>query len=179
MTKNGRLTSKISLSRYGPRDMEYNFSLDNTQLVAQGSPNLIYLRIQDINASIKMSERDKKTNLPLNKIELGIFAAECRFDSGQSNPIFALRFSNFGIKLSDSWFNLENAEKLPEALVDLNVSWDQLHLMMTRSTTAEIKILYHNLITYFSKQFMESKDYIKECELDLFYEMKVKQQCEY
>lgn len=179
MAKNGRLVSKISLSRFGPRDMEYNLSIDSTNLIAEGGSNGILLRVQDISTAIKINENDKKKNLPLHKIEFGIYAAECRVDSAynQASPIFVLRFSNLNVKLSDSWFNLNQMDKLPEALVDLNMTWDQLHLMMTRSTTADIIILYYKLIEYFNKQFIESKDYIKECELDLFYEMKVKQQC--
>jgi hypothetical protein len=38
-------------------------------------------------------------------------------------------------------------------------------------------MLYYKLLDFFEKQFTESKDYIKECELDIFYEIKVKQQC--
>jgi hypothetical protein len=40
-------------------------------------------------------------------------------------------------------------------------------------------MLYYKLMDFFEKQFTESKDYIKECELDIFYEIKVKQQCNY
>ena len=81
--------------------------------------------------------------------------------------------------LFDLFFNLcfQTLSKIPEALLELNVTWDQLHLMMTRSTTPDLIILYYKLLEFFEKQFTESKDYIKECELDLFYEMKVKQQC--
>ncbi|CAF0826478.1 unnamed protein product [Brachionus calyciflorus] len=178
-TKNGRFTSKISLSRFGPKDMVYNFSIENTNLTAEGGLNRIQLRIQDINTAIKMNENDKKTLKPSHKIEFGIYATECRVESAynQASPIFILRFSNLNVKLSDSWFNhMDQIDRLPEALVDLNITWDQFHLMMTRSTTADLIILYYRLIEYFDKQFAESKDYIKECELDLFYEMKVKQQ---
>jgi hypothetical protein len=57
------------------------------------------------------------------------------------------------------------------------MAWDQLHLMITRSTTPDLIMFYYKLADYIKKQFTESKDYIKECDLDLFYEMKLKQQC--
>ena len=57
------------------------------------------------------------------------------------------------------------------------MTWDQMHLMITRSTTPDLIILFYKLSEFLDKQFTESKDYIKECDLDLFYEMKVKQQC--
>lgn len=57
------------------------------------------------------------------------------------------------------------------------MTWDQMHLMITRSTTPDLIILFYKLSEFLDKQFTEGKDYIKECELDLFYEMKVKQQC--
>ena len=57
------------------------------------------------------------------------------------------------------------------------VTWDQMHLMITKSTTPDLILLYYKLIDYFRKQFTESKDYLKEfTNLDLFYEMRVKQQ---
>ena len=63
--------------------------------------------------------------------------------------------------------------------MELNITWDQIHLMITRSTTPDLIILFYRLSEFLDKQFTESKDYIKECELDLFYEMKVKQQCKF
>ena len=38
-------------------------------------------------------------------------------------------------------------------------------------------MIKEKLIEFFEKQLNEGKDYIKQCEFDLFYEMKVKQQC--
>ena len=65
-----------------------------------------------------------------------------------------------------------------EAILEMFVTWDQMHLMITKSTTPDLILLYYKLIDYFRKQFTESKDYLKEfTNLDLFYEMRVKQQC--
>lgn len=49
--------------------------------------------------------------------------------------------------------------------------------MITRSTTPDLITFYYKLVEFIQKQFTESKDYIKECDIDLFYEMKLKQQC--
>lgn len=54
-----------------------------------------------------------------------------------------------------------------------------MHLMITRSTTPDLVILYYKLVEFLEKQFSEGKDYIRECELDIFYEVKVKQQCKW
>ena len=68
--------------------------------------------------------------------------------------------------------------KTREAILEMLVTWDQMHLMITKSTTPDLILLYYKLIDYFRKQFTESKDYLKEfTNLDLFYEMRVKQQC--
>ncbi len=65
--------------------------------------------------------------------------------------------------------------KLPEALLELNVVWDQMHLMLTKSTTPDLIKMYYKLIDFFEKQLNEGKDYIKD--FDLFYDSKIKQQC--
>jgi len=57
--------------------------------------------------------------------------------------------------------------KLPEALLELNVVWDQMHLMLTKSTTPDLIKMYYKLIDFFEKQLNEGKDYIKD--FDLFY----------
>ncbi len=51
--------------------------------------------------------------------------------------------------------------------------------MLTKSTTPDCLIMYYKLIDFFEKQLNEGKDYIKQWEFDLFYEMKVKQQSEW
>lgn len=105
LTKNGRLTSKISISRFGPKDMEFNFSIDNTKLIAEGGSNGCLLRIQDITTAIQIKDENKTTKFPVHKIDFGIYAAECRVDSAynQTSPILAFRFSNLNLKLTDSW----------------------------------------------------------------------------
>jgi hypothetical protein len=64
--------------------------------------------------------------------------------------------------------------KITEALIELNIIWDQFHIMITRSTTPDLLILFYKLKDFFEKQFIEGKDYMKEWEF--FYELKVKQQ---
>lgn len=186
LTKNARATSKISISRFGPKEMKFNFSLDKSKLITDGGSNSCSLRIQDITAAIEINDKDKITKCPSHKLEFCMFAAECRVETAYNtnSPILAFRMSSLNLKLNDSWdplmagFQLTNLspDKIPEALIELNVAWDQFHLMITRSTTPDLLILYYKLIDFFEKQFSEGKDYIKECELDLFYEMKVKQQ---
>jgi hypothetical protein len=138
---------------------------------------------------------------PTHQLDFGIYAIECRIDSAynQATPIMAVRLSNLALRINDLWtpshefhsmmdintFNnntasiAETAAKAKfnrDALLEVYVTWDQFHLMITKSTTPDLLILYYKLIDYFEKQFTESKDYIKEWELDIFYEMRVKQQ---
>lgn len=209
-TRNARALSKLTISRSGPKDLKFNFSIDSTRLIAEGGSNGCLLRIQDITAAIEVNEKGKLSGeCPSHKLDFGIYAAECRIDSAynQASPILAFRLSSLNLKLSDNWESPTptgvltlvpssgdeamsgsstnmNADKqggatrgVPEALMELNMTWDQLHLMITRSTTPDLIILFYRLREFLDKQFTESKDYIKECELDLFYEMKVKQQC--
>ena len=107
ITKNARATSKISISRYGPKDILFDFALDNCRLIAEGGSNGCLLRIQDVTTSIEVNDLDKSTKHPSHKIEFGIYATECRIDSAynQASPILAVRFSNLNLKLNDSWLS--------------------------------------------------------------------------
>lgn len=104
-TKNARLLSKLTMSRLGPKDVQFNFSIDSTRLIAEGGSNGCLLRIQDITAAIEVHEKHKITECPSHKLDFGIYAAECRVDSAynQASPILAFRLSNLNMKLNDNW----------------------------------------------------------------------------
>ena len=183
LAKNAKLKSKIFVSNFGKKFMQFNFVLDNSRLIAEGGTNGCMVRMQDITSSIEIIDKNEETGCPSHKLEFGILATECRIDSAynQATPILACRFSSLNLKINDEWeqiisSNLDSS-KLPEAIIELNGTWDQLHLMITKSTTPDLIVMYYKLIDFFEKQLNEGKDYIKQCEFDLFYEMKVKQQC--
>ena len=105
VTKNARAISKISISRYGPKDMLFNLAIESSKLIAEGGSNACLLRIQDITTTVEISDKNKLTNCPSHKIDFGIFATECRIDSAynQATPILAFRLSNLTLKLNDTW----------------------------------------------------------------------------
>ena len=105
LTKNARAISKVSISRFGPKDIKFNFNLDNSRLIAEGGSNGCLLRIQDITASIEYNDKNQVTRCPSHKIDFGIYAAECRVDSAynQTSPILAFRLSSLNLKLNDTW----------------------------------------------------------------------------
>ena len=47
--------------------------------------------------------------------------------------------------------------KLPEALLELNVVWDQIHLMITKATTPDLIKMYYKLIDFFEKLIFSFK----------------------
>lgn len=161
--------------------MQCNFVLENSRLIAEGGSNGCLLRLQDITSNIEINDKNEETGCPSHKLDFGISATECRIDSAynQATPILAVRLSSLYLKINDSWESILSSNlngSLPEALVELNANWDQLHLMITKSTTPDVMLMYYKLIDFFEKQLNEGKDYIKQWEFDLFYEMKVKQQ---
>ena len=105
LTKNARAISKISISRYGTKDMLFNLAIDGSQLIAEGGSNGCLLRIQDITTTVEISDQNKVTKCPSHKIDFGIFATECRIDSAfnQATPILAFRLSNLSLRLNDTW----------------------------------------------------------------------------
>ena len=109
ITKNARVISKISISRYGPKDMFFNVAIDSSKLIAEGGSNACLLRIQDITTSV---DKNKLTNCPSHKIDFGIFATECRIESAynQATLILAFRLSNLTLRLNDTWGRLSNSK---------------------------------------------------------------------
>ena len=105
ITKNARAISKISISRFGPKDMLFNVAIDSSRLIAEGGSNGCLLRIQDITTTVEISDQNKLTNCPSHTIDFGIFATECRIDSAynQATPILAFRLSNLTLRLNDTW----------------------------------------------------------------------------
>lgn len=95
----------MTVSRLGPKDAKFNFSIDNTRLIADGGSNACLLRIQDITASVEVNEKNKNTKFPWHKMDFSVYAAECRIDSAynQASPILAFRLSNLNLKLNDNW----------------------------------------------------------------------------
>ncbi len=182
LAKNAKAKSKMCMTNFGKKFMQFNFVLENSRVIAEGGSNGCLLRLQDITSSVEINNKNEDTGCPSHKIEFGILATECRIDSAynQATPILAVRLSSLNLKINDSWEAiLAQSTRLPEALIELNATWDQLHIMLTKSTTPDCLIMYYKLIDFFEKQLNEGKDYIKQWEFDLFYEMKVKQQSEW
>ncbi len=184
LAKNAKAKSKMCMTNFGKKFMQYNFVLDNARVEAEGGSNGCLVRLQDITSAVEINNKNEETGCPSHKIEFGILATECRIDSAynQATPILAVRLSSLNLNINDSWEPILSQSgdrvlaKLPEALIELNATWDQLHIMLTKSTTPDCLIMYYKLIDFFEKQLNEGKDYIKQWDFDLFYEMKVKHQ---
>ena len=105
LAKNAKAKSKIFVTNFGKKFMQFNFVLDNSRLIAEGGSNGCLLRLQDITSSVEINDRNDDTGCPSHKIEFGIDATECRIDSAynQATPILAFRLSSLNLKINDSW----------------------------------------------------------------------------
>ena len=71
------------------------------------------------------------------------------------------------------FFSNSNCPPLPDALLELNATWDQLHLMITKSTTPDCLLAVYRLRDFCARQLTEGKDYMRQCEFDLFEEARL------
>jgi hypothetical protein len=70
----------------------------------------------------------------------------------------------------DFLFSNSHCPSLPDALLELNATWDQLHLLITKSTTPDCLLACYRLRDFCARQLTEGKDYMRQCEFDLFEE---------
>jgi hypothetical protein len=105
LTRNARSLSKISISSFGPRRMQYSFVLDGSKLIADGGSNACMIRVQDISSFAEIDDENTVTKAPKHNIDLSVYAVECRMDTvyNQSTPILTFRLNNLSVKINDFW----------------------------------------------------------------------------
>lgn len=105
LAKNAKAKSRIFVSNFGKKFMQYNLVLENSRLMAEGGSNVCLLRMQDITSNVEINDKNEETGCPSYKVEFGILATECRIDSAynQATPILAVRLSSLNLVINDHW----------------------------------------------------------------------------
>lgn len=100
---------------------------------------------------------------PDHNVGLRLHALELRLDY-MATSVLMCRVSNLNVNLRDEWkLNRESArESIPTRrpatiFMHGNLTWDQLQIMISKSTTADLLKMFNKLEEFFSQQFNSSK----------------------
>lgn len=100
---------------------------------------------------------------PHHTVGIKLVALELRLDY-MGTSVLMTRISSLNATLRDEWKcsrtnerkSLENSNP-SIVLIHVDLSWDQLQIMISKSTTADLLKMYYKLEEFFSQQFKSSK----------------------
>ncbi|KFB49612.1 AGAP007960-PA-like protein [Anopheles sinensis] len=162
LTKAFRSDGRLSIGSTGHKNMYIGVGLGGSSLDAKGGIVGGTIDLNRIDTYIHIredpgSEPDHKVGIKLNALEL-------KFDY-MGTSVLMTRVSSLNAQLRDEWkFSKDHdfSNKLPTnypaiILIHGDLSWDQLQMMISKSTTADILKMFYKLEEFFSQQFKSSK----------------------
>lgn len=163
LTREFRSQGKIVIDSTGHRAMNISLGLDNSTLDAKSGI---------VGGQIELSKIETKLNVkefygmePDHVITVKLNALQTRIDY-MGSPILMLRMSNLDLRLKDEWkIDVDNKigylghpTKRPALMfIHCVLSWDQLQILLSKSTTPDIIKIITKLDEFFSKQFHSGK----------------------
>ncbi|XP_049857041.1 transmembrane protein KIAA1109 homolog isoform X4 [Schistocerca gregaria] len=162
LTKDFKSEGRLSIGSNGHKNMYIGFGLGGSSLDAKGGIVGGTIELSKIDTYIHIRE-DPGTE-PDHTIGLKLFALELRLDY-MGTGILMSRVSSLTVSLRDEW-KLNHSRKTEAfsptrrpAMIFMHgdLGWDQLQLMISKSTTADLLKMFYKLEEFFSQQFKSSK----------------------
>ncbi|RWS10976.1 uncharacterized protein B4U79_15895 [Dinothrombium tinctorium] len=163
LTRGFRSEGRISIDSSGHKSFNVGLGLDGTSLDAKGGIVGGIIELSQIQTRVKVKENYGCE--PNHVISLRFDALEKRLDY-MGTSILMLRWSDLDLTLRDEWKIdcglkqevFEHPTKRP-ALIFIHcvLHWDQIQVMISKSTTPDIMKIIARLEEFFSQQFHSSK----------------------
>ncbi|XP_012270662.1 uncharacterized protein KIAA1109 isoform X2 [Orussus abietinus] len=162
MTKDFRSDGRLSIGSTGHKNLYIGVGLGGSSLDAKGGI---------VGGIIELSKIDTYTHIreepgtePDHTVGLKLFALELRLDY-MGTSVLMSRVSSLDVTLRDEWKINRNSggdafmpTRRPAIIfMHGNMGWDQLQLMISKSTTADLLKMFYKLDEFFSQQFKSSK----------------------
>uniref|UniRef100_A0A182JTV4 Bridge-like lipid transfer protein family member 1 C-terminal domain-containing protein n=1 Tax=Anopheles christyi TaxID=43041 RepID=A0A182JTV4_9DIPT len=162
LTKAFRSDGRLSIGSTGHKNMYIGVGLGGSSLDAKGSIVGGTIDLNRIDTYIHI--REDPGSEPDHKVGIKLMALELKFDY-MGTSVLMTRVSSLNAQLRDEWkFSKDHdfGNKLPTnypaiILIHGDLSWDQLQMMISKSTTADILKMFYKLEEFFSQQFKSSK----------------------
>ncbi|XP_054257192.1 bridge-like lipid transfer protein family member 1 [Macrosteles quadrilineatus] len=163
LTKNFRSEGRLSIGSTGHKNMFIGLGLGGSSLEAKGGIVGGTIELSKIDTFILIKE-DPGTE-PDHTVGLNLFALELRLDY-MGTGVLMCRVSSLVVSLRDEWkmtsrkssIDAFNPTRRPAMIfMHGDMGWDQLQLMISKSTTVDLLKMYYKLDEFFSQQFKSSK----------------------
>ncbi|CAD7085829.1 unnamed protein product [Hermetia illucens] len=159
LTRDFQSDGKLSIGSTGYRNMHVGIRLGGSSLDAKGGIVGGIFDLNDIDTQFHVKEESGKE--PCHTIRLKLKALELRLDY-MGTSILMGRISSFSAALRDEWKTTNDkfiASLRKNAIIFIHgdLIWDQLQIMISKSTTADILKIFYKLEEFFSQQFKSSK----------------------
>ncbi|XP_062545321.1 bridge-like lipid transfer protein family member 1 isoform X7 [Armigeres subalbatus] len=162
LTKAFRSDGRLSIGSTGHKNMYIGVGLGGSSLDAKGGIVGGTIELSKIDTFIHI--REDPGCEPDHKVGIKLLALELKFDY-MGTSVLMTRISSLSAQLRDQWkFSKDHdfSNTLPTnypaiILIHGDLSWDQLQMMISKSTTADILKMFYKLEEFFSQQFKSSK----------------------
>ncbi|XP_055643314.1 bridge-like lipid transfer protein family member 1 isoform X2 [Toxorhynchites rutilus septentrionalis] len=162
LTKAFRSDGRLSIGSTGHKNMYIGVGLGGSSLDAKGGIVGGTIELSKIDTFIHIKEDPGSE--PDHQVGIKLLALELKFDY-MGTSVLMTRISSLSAQLRDQWkfskegdFNNGQPTKYPAIiLIHGDLSWDQLQMMISKSTTADILKMFYKLEEFFSQQFKSSK----------------------
>lgn len=161
LTKDFQSDGRLSIGSNGYKNMYMGIFLGGSSLDAKGGIVGGSFEVNKINTRFHIKEESGVE--PYHTMGLSFMALELRLDY-MGTSVLMTRISSFSAAMKDEWKTVaissenQNANK-PKAIIFIHgdLSWDQLQIMISKSTTADLLKMYYKLEEFFTQQFKSSK----------------------
>ncbi|XP_065331514.1 bridge-like lipid transfer protein family member 1 isoform X1 [Cloeon dipterum] len=162
-TKDFKSEGRLSIGSNGHKNMYIGVGLGGSGLDAKGGIVGGTIELSKIDTFIHI--REDPGVEPDHKFGLKLFAFELRLDY-MGTGVLMSRISSLDVSLRAEWkihhqlasTSQDVPTRRPATIfMHGDLGWDQLQLMISRSTTADLLKMYHKLEEFFSQQFKSSK----------------------
>lgn len=164
MTKGFSSDGRLSIDSSGYKNMYIGIGLGGSSFDAKGGIVGGNFELNKIDNHMHFKEQPGVE--PHHTIGIKLMALELRLDC-MGTSVLMTRISSLNIGLHDEWKSSKNelvdqtidyVIKRPAViLIHGELSWDQLQIMISKSTTADVLKMYYKLEEFFTQQFKSSK----------------------
>ncbi|BFF95237.1 transmembrane protein KIAA1109 homolog [Drosophila madeirensis] len=163
LTKDFQSDGRLSIGSTGYKNMYAGIYLGGSALDAKGGIVGGSFEVNKINKRFHIKEEAGME--PYHTLGLSFMALELRLDY-MGTSVLMTRISSFSAAMKDEWRTASQAaaapahgKDQPRALIFIHgdLSWDQLQIMISKSTTADMLKMYFKLEEFFTQQFKSSK----------------------
>nr|XP_033335326.1 transmembrane protein KIAA1109 homolog isoform X11 [Megalopta genalis] len=162
MTKDFSSDGRLSIGSTGHKNLYIGVGLEGSCLDAKGGIVGGTIELSKIDTCIRI--REEPGIEPDHTLGLTLFALELRLDY-MGTSVLMSRVSSLDVTLRDEWKISRSHSgdtfmptRRPAIIfIHGDLGWDQLQIMISKSTTADLLKMYYKLDEFFNQQFKSSK----------------------